>query len=461
MATEPQLLPYQPGIVDSARDTIAEGLLSLGLYKDNPYRAYRMAENLSGLMDFIPVIGDVKGGAEAADAFSEGDYATGTGLGLLTALGAVPGLGDVAAGALKSMFISPARVATFKHTLGDEIGLERAQELEQANVSPAEIWDKTAWFRGADGQWRTELSDKQSRWTDFAYDQLNETFDEARSSSVNEPLFDLFEHNKLYETLPDLEMVQMQLKEMPIGEAGAYTENDRLLDLARMNPPPDYMHLPNLEVSRKNLDIMNFSPDDARMTALHEIQHAIQDLQGTARGSNWGRARHDAIDAFDAEEDFLTREVRVGGRDLDPLDLAGLRRDAADIFSDYKNYRLSAGEQEAFLTEGLLFKDEMDLHRLGLPAGRQGVAPYFMQTVSGMTRSPMNLRSEYPEWQRAEDAAGELLTTLEHTGGRFINQDPTGILEGLTKEQARAVVDAHMKMYKPHWPASAATLAKE
>jgi hypothetical protein len=184
-------------------------------------------------------------------------------------------------------------------------------------------------------------------------------------------------------------------------------------------------------------------------------------LQGTARGSNWNRARHDAIDAFDAEEDFLTREVRVGGRDLDPLDLAGLRRDAADILSDYKNYRLSAGEQEAFLTEGLLFKDEMDLHKLGLPAGRQGVAPYFMQTVSGMTRSPLDLRSEYPNWKKSEDAAGELLTTLEHTGGRFINQDPTGILEGLTKEQARAVVNAHMKMYKPPWTPSAAMLVKE
>jgi hypothetical protein len=73
----------------------------------------------------------------------------------------------------------------------------------------------------------------------------------------------------------------------------------------------------------------------------------------------------------------------------------------------------------------------------------------------------MNLRSEYPEWQRAEDAAGELLTTLENTGGRFINQDPTGILEGLTKEQARAVVNAHMKMYKPPLIPSAAMLAKE
>jgi hypothetical protein len=461
MATAPQLLPYQPGLVDSARDTIAEGLLSLGLYKNNPYRAYRMAENLSGLMDFIPVIGDVKGGAEAADAFSEGDYATGTGLGLLTALGAFPGAGDVAAGALKSMFVTPSRVATFKHTLGDEMGLERAQELEQANVSPAEIWDKTAWFRGADGQWRTELSDKQSRWTDFAYDQLNETFDEVRPGTVNEPLMDLFEHNKLYETLPDLELVQMQLKEMPIGEAGAYTENDRLLDLVGMNPPPDYMHLPNLEVSRKNLDIMGFSPDDARMTALHEIQHAIQDLQGTARGSNQGRARHEAIDAFDVEQDFLEREMKITDRDLDPFDLAGLRREAADIFDPYKNYRLSAGEQEAFLTEGLLFKDEMDLHRLGLPAGRQGVAPYFMQTVSGMTRSPMNLRSEYPNWIRSEDPDGEVLTTLEHTGGRFINQDPTGILEGLTKEQARAVVNAHMKMFKPPWTPSAAMLARE
>ena len=434
MATEPQLLPYQPGIVDSARDTIAEGLLSLGLYKDNPYRAYRMAENLSGLIDFIPVIGDVKGGAEAADAFSEGDYATGTGLGLLTALGAVPGLGDVAAGALKSMFISPARVATFKHTLGDEIGLERAQELEQANVSPAEIWDKTAWFRGADGQWRTELPDVDVGFTDDAFQNYHDSADYG----FNTPLFDSFNHPALQETLPDLKYVDLDMNpKMDSGYAGMY--HDQVHGLLRHIQDPNNALAPKIEMPAGVLGVEG-DLTDANRTMIHEIQHAVQDWQGLNRGSNEGIARHSAIDAYDAEHAFLEGEMKHGDKDFDPLDLSWLRRQSADIMTPYKNYRLSAGEQEAFLTDRLLGYTDLDRYELGLPATRKGVAPYFTQHVYGDVRNPPEYLLNNPWGEGNLTPSPNLTYKLENIGSRFVNQDPTGLLEGVTTpEEAQKV----------------------
>ena len=435
MATAPQLLPYQPGIVDSARDTIAEGLLSLGMYKDNPYRAYRMAENLSGLIDFIPVIGDVKGGAEAADAFSEGDYATGTGLGLLTALGAIPGAGDVAASALKSMFVSPARVATFKHTLGDEIGLERAQELEQANVSPAEIWDKTAWFRGADGQWRTELPDTGVAFTDDAFQNYHDSADYGFGT----PLFDSFIHPTLQETLPDLSKVQLDMNPlMDGGYAGMY--HDQVHGLIKHIEDPDSFPLaPKIEMPAGVLGVEG-DLIDANRTMIHEMQHAVQDLQGLNRGSNEGVARHSAIDAYDAEHAFLEGEMKHGDKDFDPLDLSWLRRQSADIMTPYKNYRLSAGEQEAFLTDRLLGYTDLDRYELGLPATRKGVAPYFTQHVYGGVRNPPEYLLNNPWGEGNLTPSTKLDYKLENIGSRFANQDPTGLLEGVTTpEEAESV----------------------
>jgi len=437
MATAPQLLPYQPGIVDSARDTIAEGLLSLGLYKDNPYRAYRMAENLSGLMDFIPVIGDVKGGAEAADAFSEGDYATGTGLGLLTALGAIPGAGDVAAGALKSMFVSPARVATFKHTMGDEMGLERAKDLEQIKAPPAEIFEKTAWFRGADGQWRTELPDVGVDFTDDAFYRYHD--DGGQKYGMGDELFNLFKHPALQETLPELGHVRLEMTPAGAGDyAGMYYDQAHGL-IKHIEDPDSFPAVPKIVMGVDPLDAFGDLREGQR-TMIHEIQHAVQDLQGLNRGSNEGIARHQAIDAYDAEHAFLEGEMRHGDKDYDPLDLSWLRRQSADIMTPYKNYRLSAGEQEAFLTDRLLGYTDLDRLEFGLPAGRRGVAPYFTQHVYGGVRNPPEYLLNNPWGEGDLTPSPRLDYNLENIGSRFANQDPTGLLEGVTTpEEAQKV----------------------
>jgi len=96
----PQLLPYQPGFIESARDKIASGLLGMGLYEDNPYAAYRAAEGLLSVVDFLPGIGDAKGAVETVDAANKGDYATAGLMGAATAAGVVPVLGDAASAVL-------------------------------------------------------------------------------------------------------------------------------------------------------------------------------------------------------------------------------------------------------------------------------------------------------------------------------------------------------------------------
>lgn len=116
----PQLQPYEPGFIESARDKIASGLLGLGLYDDNPYAAYRAAEGLLSVVDFLPGVGDAKGAAETVDAANRGDYATAGLMGAATAAGVVPVLGDAASAVL--------------------MGIARKRGIE--DVAPSQIYDK-------------------------------------------------------------------------------------------------------------------------------------------------------------------------------------------------------------------------------------------------------------------------------------------------------------------------------
>jgi hypothetical protein len=131
--------------------------------------------------------------------------------------------------------------------------------------------------------------------------------------------------------------------------------------------------------------------------------------------------------------------MKHGDKDFDPLELSWLRRQSADIMTPYKNYRLSAGEQEAFLTDRLLGYTDLDRYELGLPATRKGVAPYFTQHVYGDVRNPpVDLKSNPPGWSSTPNP--NIVYRLENIGSRFVNQDPTGLLEGVTTpEEAQKV----------------------
>lgn len=101
LASLPQLEPRDPGLIERATDSVADFLKDIGA-TESEYTARQMASSLSDVADFAPVIGDAKGFAEAGDLFDEGKYgeaAVAAGLGVL---GLIPGIGDVAASALKA-----------------------------------------------------------------------------------------------------------------------------------------------------------------------------------------------------------------------------------------------------------------------------------------------------------------------------------------------------------------------
>jgi hypothetical protein len=172
-------------------------------------------------------------------------------------------------GQLAALNFSPANIMAGPNALTANMGkLTRAADLEKAGATPHDIWQQTQWFRGADGGWRFEIPDtdakisaKIPRLSSTSPDQNAQPFISATGLS-GKTLGQVVLHPNLYAAYPDLAKTPMQTvggQEAAAGLRGAiYPDGSLGLATARQ--------------------------DEAISTALHEIQHKIQDKEGFARG---------------------------------------------------------------------------------------------------------------------------------------------------------------------------------
>lgn len=251
----PSITPYNPSLVERAERSIAQGLLNAGVISD-PYRANRSAEAISGVLDFLPVAGDVKGVAEFKDALDAGNKVDAAIAGAGAAVGLLPFIGDVA----NAMFIGP-RATSF-----DFAQMRRQQEMEAEGARPRDIVAETGMFRGADGMVRSEISDAGSKATPFPFGQNPS----AEDAPIQVMAGSILDHPELYENYPLLANTPVNNMALTdpglLGRVGGYYDpNTKELTL---NP-------------RSAGD-----PEVVRDTMLHELQHMIQEAEGFAKGGS-------------------------------------------------------------------------------------------------------------------------------------------------------------------------------
>jgi len=143
-----------------------------------------------------------------------------------------------------AMFAGPlARTA-------DLAALRAAQEMAAKGAKAGSIWDKTGWFKAVDGKWKFEIPDQPAAYT-------------RRGLYEDLQLGDVLDHPKLYEAYPDLRHETLTLKkELPSGAHGDFT--------------------PGAGITLRT----GHSLAGERGTLLHEIQHAVQEMEDFARGGN-------------------------------------------------------------------------------------------------------------------------------------------------------------------------------
>lgn len=283
----------------------------------------------------------------------------------------------------------------------DKAALNTAKEMEKNGADAETIRQKTGWFRGADGKWRWEIDDSDAE-TDTKWGFLrnpdakryNELFekvylhDTATAEDLNElqildknlkgvrksPLYldEIVRHDKLFEAYPTLRDVKVRFEANTGNKEGSYHPEE------------------NEFVLRTGLKL---EPEKLKNTLIHEIQHAIQEQEGFARGTNPGywdemiqsgysrrkndgrieRARKEYHRIFDsAPEEFKDKVRRINRARLDgdydaaetvvdelydseyadlwsQLDMAEFewRSDRGEELNAYDLYRNTAGEIEA------------------------------------------------------------------------------------------------------------------
>ena len=159
----------------------------------------------------------------------------------------------------------------------DAAAAKRAEEMEAAGTDVGTIWRETGTFRAPDGQWRQEISDAD---TNFLGEKGVFGGYVLPSGDYPKTPLDLLPHEKLKEAYPDIENIRIsQPQKLPgqpdVGQRGSYAP-PRKQKSGEFNTEMISMH-----------DYEGATPQDLRLTLIHELQHAVQEREpGFTQGSS-------------------------------------------------------------------------------------------------------------------------------------------------------------------------------
>jgi len=201
-----------------------------------------------------------------------------------------------------------------KAKTADKATLERAKAMEQSEeYYSEEIYDETGWFKGKDNKWRFEIPDNLDK-IDFS--PLTKQSRIKKIFTLNSAkLGDIYDNPELYRAYPFLQNIYVHNEDLSKHNANGIAR-PRIKDkFLKMLPYQiDY----SIGIDRKHLAN---SPEEAKSTLVHEIQHIIQMHEGFALGGNGEYAKS------------ILRQKGKGA--------------VADAISDYEAWALLGGEQEA------------------------------------------------------------------------------------------------------------------
>ena len=232
---------------------------------------------------------------------------------------------------IREQFIGEKGAAAADHAEEVSVRLDNlsvAREMEAEKKDAKAIKMATGWERGADGKWRYEVGNVRF------YDGLQLI---NRSVKTEATLNDLLEDNKdkeaLFASYPSLKNMPVVLEDMGYKGVGEYNYGKETIRLNTylLTDDDGYFTKPAVE-------ILN-----------HEIQHAIQKIEGFARGGSPAMVRSE-IKKQMAEVTKQIRQLRAEGKEAEAKELIKKNRglyEASVSDDDFGSYKSLAGEVES------------------------------------------------------------------------------------------------------------------
>lgn len=130
----------------------------------------------------------------------------------------------------------------------------QAQQMANQNISNEQIRKRTGWFQDKNGDWKYEFSDKDMAIKDNIVLESNKIYELGK----------ILKHDTLFELYPELKQLSVKVDDVN-KISGNYNKNSKTITLSS-----------KLLNKRKMLE----------GTLIHELQHAIQDIEGFEKGTS-------------------------------------------------------------------------------------------------------------------------------------------------------------------------------
>ena len=296
--------PYSPTLVEKIGGGIADTLKSTGLISDN-YGAQRIGRNIASIGEFLPGVGDAAAGDDFGRNLKAGNY----GSTALDAVGIIPVLGDMAifAGALAKN--------------ADLGALRKAKMLEDTGADRNKIWADTGWVNDK-GDWKFEIDDSKSVYDRYflggkdvsgfgdsmrAKELVDTTKGEVRilkdagTYNVrdfwdNKPDGAYDEYHKARKTIADFAAkVNPKRTVTDLSNVLQHDELNKNYDFSGAQATLDpsgaggsYYKLGDTDkIEIKSAMTGEYADNTGpKSTAMHELQHAVQEREGFAKGGS-------------------------------------------------------------------------------------------------------------------------------------------------------------------------------
>ena len=193
----------------------------------------------------------------------------------------------------------------------DKTALETARSMEKNGTDAETIRKETGWFRGMDGKWRFEIDDSRIKWEsagDIQFREDHPEYDEYRNlldKMCNSPELLAEDEQKRLVELDDmwsgeLSRLSQRVKNGRV-KLGTVLRHESLF---RNYPELKDVYIEFADLGTSNGQLVARSDGDSviqinrnqrmdpRSTLIHEIQHAIQHIEGFSTGSSpdaWSR----------------------------------------------------------------------------------------------------------------------------------------------------------------------------
>ena len=218
--------------------------------------------------------------------------------------------------------------------------LNMAKEMTNAKVKAKTIKAVTGWELAPDGKWRYEFMDGKINV------EMLRNYMAKNDPPFQIDLADLYNNEELFNAYPYMRRYTVQFSDLGDSDEGSYDDKEHLISINS-----------NLKIS------------EVKSTLIHEIQHAIQDIEEFARGGNteeftqdvislkalkrqlksWKDRRAKTLDESQKKDlDHKIAKIEARIEEVEENELDGMVEADGNLYEDdYDAYRHLGGEIEA------------------------------------------------------------------------------------------------------------------